>query len=155
MDAFLVLYIIFRKFIDFIINIKYFVKILYFSCRSTAILLPNNPPLASAIFYVTYFDAVLNVSAPALVAVSWRFLTYLFSKFLKNYQKPWLARYIFVLYSIKYRSSRPEVFCKKGATLLKKKESLTQVFSCEFCEISKNTFSYRTPPVAASVNIFL
>ena len=25
-----------------------------------------------------------------------------------------------------------------------------QVFSCEFCEISKNTFSYRTPPVAAS-----
>ena len=26
------------------------------------------------------------------------------------------------------------------------------MFSCEFCEISKNTFSYRTPPVAASVN---
>ena len=31
-----------------------------------------------------------------------------------------------------------------------KKETLVQVFSCEFCEISKNTFSYRTPPVAAS-----
>ena len=31
-----------------------------------------------------------------------------------------------------------------------KKEALAQVFSCEFCEISKNTFSYRTPPVAAS-----
>ena len=29
-----------------------------------------------------------------------------------------------------------------------KKEALAQVFSCEFCEISKNTF-YRTPPVAA------
>ena len=29
---------------------------------------------------------------------------------------------------------------------------LTQVFSCEFCEISKNTFSYRTSPVAASVS---
>ena len=28
------------------------------------------------------------------------------------------------------------------------KESLAQVFSCEFCEISKNTFFYRTPPVA-------
>ena len=26
-----------------------------------------------------------------------------------------------------------------------KKETLAQVFSCEFCEISKNTFSYRTP----------
>ena len=36
------------------------------------------------------------------------------------------------------------------ATLLKK-EALAQVFSCEFCEISKNTFSYRTPRVAASV----
>ena len=32
-----------------------------------------------------------------------------------------------------------------------KKETLAQVFSCEFCEISKNIFSYRTPPVAASL----
>ena len=31
-----------------------------------------------------------------------------------------------------------------------KKETLTQVFSCEFCQISKNTYFYRTPPVAAS-----
>ena len=31
-----------------------------------------------------------------------------------------------------------------------KKETLAQVLSCEFCEISKNTFSYRTPPVTAS-----
>ena len=74
-----------------------------------------------------------------------------------------------------FRSSRPEVFSKKGvlghfakftgkhlcqslffnkvagqANFIKK-ETLAQVFSCEFCEISKNTFSYRTPPVAASV----
>ena len=28
--------------------------------------------------------------------------------------------------------------------------ALTQVFSCEICEISKNTFYYRTPQVAAS-----
>ena len=34
-------------------------------------------------------------------------------------------------------------------TLLKKK-TLAQVFSNEFCEISKYTFSYRTPPMAAS-----
>ena len=33
-------------------------------------------------------------------------------------------------------------FIKKGA--------LVQVFSCEFCKISQNTFSYRTPLVAAS-----
>ena len=30
------------------------------------------------------------------------------------------------------------------------KETLAQVFSCEFCEIYKNTFYYRTPLVAAS-----
>ena len=31
-----------------------------------------------------------------------------------------------------------------------KKETLAQLFSCEFCVISKNTFSNRTPPVAAA-----
>ena len=34
-----------------------------------------------------------------------------------------------------------------------KKETLAQVFSCEFCEISKNTFFYRTPLVAASGSV--
>ena len=67
------------------------------------------------------------------------------------------------------------VFCKKGvlrnfskftgkhlcqslfliklpkACIFIKKETLAQVFSCEFCEISKNIFYYRTPLVAASV----
>ena len=37
----------------------------------------------------------------------------------------------------------------RPATLLKK-DSDTSVF-CGFCEISKNTFNYRTPPVSASV----
>ena len=32
-----------------------------------------------------------------------------------------------------------------------KKETLAQVFSFEFCKISKNTFFRRTPLVAASV----
>ena len=31
-----------------------------------------------------------------------------------------------------------------------KKETLAKVFSCEFCEIYKNNFCYRTPLVAAS-----
>ena len=30
------------------------------------------------------------------------------------------------------------------------RSSRPKVFSCEFCEISKNTFSHRTPPVATS-----
>ena len=63
---------------------------------------------------------------------------------------------------LRNRNSRPEVFCEKGVlrNFIKfteihinfiKKEILVQVFFCEFCKISKNTFSYRTPLVAASV----
>ena len=33
-----------------------------------------------------------------------------------------------------------------------KKETLVQVFSCEFCEIFKNTFFYRTPLADTSTN---
>ena len=63
--------------------------------------------------------------------------------------------------------SRPEVFCKKRVlrnfaqtsqentcarvSIFIKIEAPAQVFSCEFCEISKNTLSYRTLPVAASI----
>ena len=32
-------------------------------------------------------------------------------------------------------------------------ETLVQVFSCELCEISKNTLIHRTPLVAASANL--
>ena len=87
--------------------------------------------------------------------------------------------FIKVLRKCKHCSSRSthlEVFCKNGALRnfakftrkhlcqslffikLKasdcnfiKKETLTQVLSCVFCEISQNTFSYKTPPMAASV----
>ena len=40
------------------------------------------------------------------------------------------------------------LFFKLQACNFIKKETLTQVFSCEFCEISN--FFYRTPPLAAS-----
>ena len=79
-----------------------------------------------------------------------------------------------------WRSSSPTMFCKKevlrnftkftgkyqcqglflnNVTGLRpeacnyiKKETRAKVFSCEFCKISMNTFLYRTPLVAASVN---
>ena len=35
-----------------------------------------------------------------------------------------------------------------------KKVTLAQVFSCEFCEIFKNTFFHRTPLMEASKNLF-
>ena len=58
----------------------------------------------------------------------------------------------------------PEQFCEKGVlrnftkftgkhlyqSLFFKKETMVHVLSCEFCKISENTFSYRTPSVAAS-----
>ena len=49
-------------------------------------------------------------------------------------------------------NSRPELFCKKNVEACNfiKKQTLAQVFFCEFCENFKNTFFYRTPPVAAS-----
>ena len=66
---------------------------------------------------------------------------------------------------LEYSSSRPKVFCKKSALRnfakfkgehlsqsVIKIEPLAQVFFCEFGEISKNTFSYRTAPVAASLS---
>ena len=40
--------------------------------------------------------------------------------------------------------------CKLRAATLLKKETLAQVFFCEVCEISKNTFSDRTLPVVTS-----
>ena len=66
-----------------------------------------------------------------------------------------LVRYILAL----HRSSCPELFRKKGVlknfTKFPRKhchrcQTLAQVFSCEFCEIFKNTYFYRTPLVTAS-----
>ena len=63
------------------------------------------------------------------------------------------------------RSSCRKVFCKKGALkyftkltgkhrcqspFFIKVETLAQVFSCEFCEVFKNTYLQRTPLLAAS-----
>ena len=54
-----------------------------------------------------------------------------------------------------FQSSQESNCAKVSANVAKvapfiKKETLAQVFSCEFCKISKITFSNRTPPVAAS-----
>ena len=46
--------------------------------------------------------------------------------------------------------SKRTIHIKLQACNFIKKETLAQVFSCEFREISKNTFFYRTPLVATS-----
>ena len=45
--------------------------------------------------------------------------------------------------------------CKPQTYNFIKRQTLAQMFSCKFFEISKNTFSYKAPPVNASVNSFL
>ena len=50
----------------------------------------------------------------------------------------------------KIRRKTPALEPSPQACNFIKKETLAQVFSWEFCKISKNTFSYRTPLVAAS-----
>ena len=57
-----------------------------------------------------------------------------------------LLCYNFVM--IKIANKPWQIIGLRPTTLLRKR--LTQAFSCEFCEIYKNTFYYRTPPVAAS-----
>ena len=47
--------------------------------------------------------------------------------------------------------ARVSFLIKLQACNFVKKETLATAFPCEFCEISRNTFSYKTPPVAASV----
>ena len=43
-----------------------------------------------------------------------------------------------------------EILPQASACNFNKNETLAQLFPCEICEISKNTISYRTPPVADS-----
>ena len=69
------------------------------------------------------------------------------------------------------RSSQSDVFCEKGVLkkfikftvkhlcqslsfnkVFYKKETLAQVFSCEYCKIFNNTYFIKTPLVAASVS---
>ena len=55
----------------------------------------------------------------------------------------------------KYTGARVSGTCPRVSFLINfsinfiKKETMAQVFSCEFCEISNNTLSCRKPPVAA------
>ena len=59
--------------------------------------------------------------------------------FTKSSQENNCARVPFLL---KLQADKPCNFIKK--------DTLAQVFFCEFCEISKDTFLHRTPLVAAS-----
>ena len=103
-----------------------------------------------------------------MIASFWKILL-LLAKCIYSFSHHNLALLTVTHHRSLYRGSRPEVFCKKGvlrnfakfkgkylcqslffnkvATLFKK-ETLSQVFFCEFCKISKNIFCF--PPGADS-----
>ena len=70
--------------------------------------------------------------------VQWCSVKKVFLKISQNSQKNTCARVSFL------------ISCSPRACNFVKKETLAQVFSCEICEISKNTLLYKTPLVAAS-----
>ena len=49
-----------------------------------------------------------------------------------------------------YEKNRGRKVQKQSSRGVIKKEALAEVFSCDYCEIFRNIFFYRTPPVAAS-----
>ena len=79
-------------------------------------------------------------------------------KYIKNLQavvRRWSVKKVFLEIS----QNSQEDSCARVSFLLKLQASGLQLYlkrgfgtsaSCEFCNISKNTFCYRTPPVAAS-----
>ena len=99
------------------------------------------------------------------IIISWKFKIYKEPGSVKIV--PETSKFSSTWSNVSYRSSHPVVFCKKGVLTnftkftgkhlcqilcnFIKKESLVQVFFCEFCEISKNIFSYIFSPVVASV----
>ena len=58
--------------------------------------------------------------------------------------------FIFLQVNLFQKQSPGGVLLKRCGLQLYQKETLAQVFSCKYSEIFRNTFFYRTPPVAAS-----
>ena len=59
-----------------------------------------------------------------------------------------MGSFFFICHHCKANIKKETAYLRKEKALLKKK--LWHRCSCEFCEISNNAFSYRTPAVAAS-----
>ena len=67
-------------------------------------------------------------------------------RILVHYQQTYQRHLVVLTMSLEAVSRRCSV--KKGVLRNFAKFAGKYLYSCEFCEISKNTFSYRTPPVA-------
>ena len=109
-------------------------KICHYQLRKRKLCLFEQDYFEKSQFIIIYLQYIIAE------AVAQRcFLKKVFLEISQNSQENTCARVSFL------KSCRPEP-CN-----FIKNETLAQVFSCEFCEISKNTFFHRTPLVAASV----
>ena len=100
----------------------------------------------------------LNLSLTALLfKAHWKFFQrclYIFKKSMTTETKPNKLWSSFHLDNTEHTSRRlPSSFYKKSQLALYQKETLAQVFCCEFCKIFKNNYFYRTPTVAAFKNL--
>ena len=145
-------------FSNFLLSIWFFVAIYYlflcsFYCRNEFPIrefLTYSLHISFHSFNKFYFSLMLYISLLVYLLLRLQFENpnEIYSKV---FQIP--ATYIFDINWSVNISGCPEN-CSRGklpACNFIKKETLAQVFSCEFCEISKNTFFYRTPLVAAFV----
>ena len=88
---------------------------------------------------------------PMMTSQIWKFMG--FSKTQRSsYLENKALFFLRIIKLINY-TSRATLWQKIGWDLhFIKKETLAQLLSCEICEISKNTFFYRTPPVTEAFN---
>ena len=110
------------------------------SCRASFIFFVIITKKSSLFYY--YFTNTIMISSIMFCVAQRCSVKKLFLKISQNSQENTCARVSFL---IKLQAQACNFIIK---------ETLAQVFFCEFCEISQNIFSYRTPPVAASVLFF-
>ena len=132
---------------------KSFHIILFLTTRCTSRL------MKTFLQYVNKFIAVsIKIFLFIILASTWRqysstnfIITCILSKTPEAVARRCSVKKVFLEISQKSQKNT----CARDSFLIKacnfiKKESLAQAFSCEFYEISKNTYFYRTPLVAAS-----
>ena len=110
--------------------------------------------------YVNYLTSLLLRNGSNNKRLQYRCFPVNIRKTLKTlyFRRIPLDNYFCLFQSSTWKCARKSLLLIKlqvSACNLIKKETLALVLPCEFREISKNTFSYRRPPVAASVFIVL
>ena len=104
---------------------------------------------------IFYYCSILNMRKRLLTATNRNYINLPFKKNLPFclFWQTVVRRYSVEKVFLEISQNSQENACPRVSFLINfiKKETLAQVFSHEFSEISKKTFFYGTPPVAASV----